>query len=106
MSCAIEQGTHSSVVRLDSEMTIRNAAEFYQAVLPLAGFDGAVRIDASASKSIHTSIMQILHALSLAAHDFAVVDASAEFRAAEIRVGLTLIKTELPQTSNPTAGSA
>ena len=92
MSCEVKRDGRTAVVVLDGEMMIQHAAEFYQVVLPLAGFDGAVRIDASASKSIHTSIMQILHALSQAAADFTVIDASAEFRAAELRVGLSLSK--------------
>jgi anti-anti-sigma regulatory factor len=92
VSWAIERDGRNSVVVLPAELTIQHAAEFYQAVLPLAGCDGAVRIDASASRSIHTAILQILHALAQAAPDFAVLTPSAEFRAAERRVGFSLAK--------------
>lgn len=106
MSCHIKQDGGTAVVVLDGEMLIQHAAEFYQAVLPLAGFDGAVRVEASASRSIHTSIIQILHALSRAAPDFAVIDASAEFRAAELRVGLAVSKHNANQSSDRPARRA
>ena len=60
------------VLVLGSELGIQNAADFHQAVLPLAGSGGAVRVDARAAKSVHTSIMQILYALSQAVPDFGV----------------------------------
>lgn len=79
-----------TVVVLASEIGIQNAAEFHQAVLPLAAKGGPVRIDARASKTVHTSIMQILCALSQAVPDFAVVNASKDFLAIETRVGFSL----------------
>ena len=92
MSWQIKQEGDATVVVLDSEMGIQDAADFHQAVLPLAGIGGAVRVDAHAAKSVHTSIMQILYALSRAAPDFIVTEASEEFRATEARVGLSLAR--------------
>jgi len=90
MSWQIKSEGGTTVVVLESELGIQDAAEFHQAVLPLAITGGAVRINAHAAKSIHTSIMQILYALSLAVPDFAVIDASKDFRAIEARVGFSL----------------
>jgi anti-anti-sigma regulatory factor len=102
MSWQIKSEGGATVVVLDSELGIQNAAEFHQAVLPLAGQGGPVRIDARAAKSVHTSIMQILYALSEAVPDFAVIDASEEFRAIEARVGFSLPGSEPVKTSvNP-----
>jgi hypothetical protein len=94
MSWQIKQECGATVVVLDSEMGIQNAADFYQAVLPLAGVGGAVRVDAHAAKSLHSSIMQILYALSQAVPDFEVTDASEAFRATEARVGFSLARNE------------
>jgi len=94
MSMQMKQEGGATTVVLDSEMWILHAAEFHQAVLPLAGSGGAVRIDASAVKSIHSSTMQILYALSQAVPDFGVVEASEDFSAAEVRVGLTFARSE------------
>jgi anti-anti-sigma regulatory factor len=93
MSWQIKQEGGATVVVLDSEMGIQNAAEFHKAVLPLAGIGGAVRVDAHAAKSVHTSIMQILYALSQTVPDFVVTEPSENFRAAEARVGLSLART-------------
>lgn len=82
----------ATVVTLDREMGIQQAADFYQAVLPLAGLGAPVRVDAAAVRSIHTSILQIVYALSQAVPDFAVTEASEEFRAAEVRVGFFLAR--------------
>lgn len=90
MSWQIKSEGGITVVVLESEMGIQNAAEFHQAVLPLAVTGGAVRINAHAARSVHTSIMQILYALSKAVPDFAVIDASEDFRAIEARVGFSL----------------
>jgi hypothetical protein len=97
MSWQIKQNGSTTTVVLDSEMGIQNAADFYHAILPLAGIGGSVRVDAQASKSIHTSIMQILYALSQAVPDFMVTNASAEFQAAEARVGLILARGGAPK---------
>ena len=94
MSWQINQTARTDVIVLDREMSIQNAAEFYQAVLPLAGSGKAVRIDAAAAKAVHTSIMQILYALSQAVPDFGVTGASDEFRSAEVRVGLSFARKE------------
>ena len=90
MSWQIKPEGSVTVVVLDSEMGIQNAADFYQAILPLAGIGGAVRVDAQAVKSLHSSIMQILYALAQAVPDFGVTQASEAFRAMEIRVGFSL----------------
>ena len=106
MSWQIDQEGSTSVVVLDREMLIQHAADFYQAVLPLAAIGGSVRVDASAAKSVHSSIMQILYALSQAVPDFGVTESSDDFRAAEARVGLSLVRsreTEIP--SNLPAGT-
>ena len=83
---------------LESEMCIQNAAEFYQAVLPLAGSGKALRIDASAARLVHTSIMQVLYALSQAVSDFGVTGASEEFCSAERRVGLAFARSDVAET--------
>ena len=93
MSWEIMKDGNATVVVLDSEMGIQNAAEFHQAVLPLAITGGVVRVDAHAAKSIHSSIMQILYALSQAAPDFAVSEASEDFRAAEARIGIAFARS-------------
>jgi hypothetical protein len=81
---------------------IQNAAEFHQALLPLAAKGGPVRINARASKTVHTSVMQILYALSQAVPDFAVIDASKDFRVIEARVGFSLPGSDQLKTSvNP-----
>lgn len=54
MSWQIKQSGSAILVVLDSEMGIQNATDFHQAILPLAGADGAVRVDASATRSIHS----------------------------------------------------
>ena len=92
MSWQITLDGSTNTVVLDGEMGIQDAANFHQAVLPLAGLDGAVRLDASAARTVHTSIMQILYALSQAVPDFGVAEASDDFRAAEARMGLSLAR--------------
>ena len=93
MSWQIKPQGSATVVVLDSEMGIQNAADFYQAVLPLAGIGGAVQVDAQAVKSLHSSILQVLYALSQAVPDFGVTQASEAFRAMEVRVGFTLTRS-------------
>ena len=106
MSWQIKQNGATDLVVLDSEMCIQNAAEFYQAVLPLAGSGKAVRIDAAAAKSVHTSILQILYALSQAVGDFGVTGASEEFRSAEVRAGLAFARSEETGSQGNAAGNA
>ena len=106
MSWKITKDGSAIVVALESELGIQDAANFHQAVLPLASSDGAVRVNASASKSIHTSIMQILYALSQAAPGFIVTDASEDFRAAEARMGLSFARTKEAQTLTHQPGPA
>jgi anti-anti-sigma regulatory factor len=102
MSWQIKTESGVTVVTLDSEMGIQNAADFHQAVLPLAVSGAALRIDARAAKFAHTSIMQILYALSQAVPDFGVINASDDFRATETRVGFSLARTDQIQNSiNP-----
>jgi anti-anti-sigma regulatory factor len=102
MSWQIKTENGVTVVTLDSEMGIQNAAAFHQAVLPLAVSVAALRIDARAAKSVHTSIMQILYALSQAVPDFGVTNVSDDFRATEKRVGFSLAKCDRTQISiNP-----
>jgi len=98
MSWQITREDSVNVVALESEMGIQDAAGFHQAVLPLAALDGAVRLDASAATSVHTSIMQILYALSQAVSDFGVSESSADFRAVEARVGFSLPRTKVTET--------
>jgi len=93
MSWQIKQEGSITVVVLDSDLGIQNAAEFHQAMLPLAVTGGAVRINAQAVRSVHTSIMQILYALSQAVPDFTVTQASEAFRAMEVRVGFSLARS-------------
>jgi len=93
MNWQIKQEAGATLVVMDSEMGIQNAAEFHQSVLPLAITGGVVRVDAHAAKSIHSSIMQILYALSQAVPDFAVIAASEDFRAAEVRMGIVFAKS-------------
>ena len=99
MSWQIKSEGGTTVVVLESEMGIQSAADFHQAVLPLAVAGGALRINAQAAKSVHTSIMQILYALSQAVPDFAVSDASEDFRAIEARLGISLARGEEMKTS-------
>jgi ABC-type transporter Mla MlaB component len=99
MNWQMKQGDLATTVVLEGEMWILHAADFHQAMLPLAGSGGAVRIDASAVKSIHSSIVQILYALSQAVPDFGVTEASEDFCAAEVRVGLSFARTV--KTGNP-----
>lgn len=87
MSWTIQQRGTTDWVVLDTEMGIQSAAEFYQAILPLAGPGHTVRVDAGATQSVHTSILQILYALSQAVEDFGVAAASTEFQSAEVRLG-------------------
>ena len=94
MSWQIKQEGGVNVVVLDSEMWIQHAADFHLAVLPLAGSGGAVRVDARAAGSVHSSIMQILYALAQAVPDFGVTEASKDFQAAEARVGLSLARSK------------
>jgi hypothetical protein len=94
MSWQIIQEGMNHVVVLDNEMGILQATDFHQAVLPLAAIGGTVRVDASAAKSIHSSIMQILYALAQAVPDFGVARASDDFRAAEVRVGYSFARKE------------
>ena len=106
MNWHIIQDGNANVVVLDSDLGIQDAANFHQAVLPLAGGDRAVRLDAGAAKSIHTSIMQILYALSQAAPDFGVTEASEDFRAVEARMGLSLARNKETVTITHQSGSA
>jgi anti-anti-sigma regulatory factor len=101
MSWQIKSEGGTTVVLLESDLGIQNAGEFHQAMLPLIITGGAVRINAHAAKSIHTSIMQILYALSKAVPDFAVIAVSEDFRATEARIGFSLpgsnpVKTLIP----------
>jgi hypothetical protein len=103
MSWQIKQEGSATVLVLDREMGIQNAADFHQAVLPLAGVGGAMRVDARATRSVHSSIMQILYALSRAVPDFGVTEASEDFRAVEARIGLSLARSNGTGTpANPT----
>jgi hypothetical protein len=106
MSWQITQEGSAHVVALESELGIQDAADFHQAVLPLAGLGGAVRVDARAAKSVHTSIMQILYALSQAVPDFGVTEASADFRATEARLGLSLARSGENKTPADQSGRA
>jgi anti-anti-sigma regulatory factor len=106
MSWQINQNRISAEVVLESEMCIQNAAEFYQAILPLASAGKPVRINAAAVKSVHTSIMQILYALSQAVEDFGVTESSAEFRKAESRVGLSFARSKETGTEGNGTGEA
>jgi anti-anti-sigma regulatory factor len=106
MSWQIKSEDGTAVVLLENELGIQNAAEFHQAVLPLAVTGGSVRVDARATKSVHTSIMQILHALSQAVPDFGVTDASEDFRATEARLGLSLARIDQLKTSIQPSGPA
>jgi len=99
MSWQINTEGGTTVVVLESELGIQNAAEFHQAMLPLALTGGVVRINAQAVKTVHTSVMQILYALSQAVPDFAVNDASEDFRAIESRVGFSLPGSKPVKTS-------
>ena len=96
MSCEIHTVGTVSVVVLEAEMGIPQAAAFHQAVVPLAASGATVRVDARAVRSVHSSIMQILHALSRAVPEFGIADASDEFRAAEARGGLTFARGHIP----------
>jgi len=93
MSWQIKQEGSAALLVLESEIGILNAADFHQAVLPLAD-GGAVRVDARAVTSIHLAIMQTLYALSQAVPEFGVTQVSEEFRAAEARVGLSLARSK------------
>jgi anti-anti-sigma regulatory factor len=106
MSWQIKSEGGATMVLLENELGIQNAAEFHQAVLPLAVTGGSVRVDARTTKSIHTSIMQILHALSQAVPDFGVTDASEDFRATEARLGLSLARIDRLTTSINPSGPA
>ena len=106
MSWQIKTESGVTVVILDSEMGIQNAADFHQAVLPLAVSGVAVRVNAQAAKSVHTSIMQILYALSQAVADFGMTTASDDFRATETRVGFSLARYTQTQISNKPAEPA
>ena len=91
MSWQIKEEGSVTLVILDGEIGILNAAEFHRDVLPLAG-GGAVRVDARTVSSVHLSIMQILYALSQAVSDFGVTNASEDFVAAEARVRLSIAR--------------
>ena len=99
MNWQIKSEGGATAVVLESEMGIQNAAEFHQAALTVAVTGGAVRINARAVKCVHTAIMQILYALSQAVPDFAVMDASEDFRATEARLGLSLAGSDQFKTS-------
>jgi hypothetical protein len=92
MNWHINHESDATVVVLDRAMGIQDAAAFYDAVLAVAVTGGDVRLDAGAAKSVHSSIMQILYALSQAVAVFRVTAASADFLAAEIRVGFSLVR--------------
>ena len=104
MSWQIKQAGSAQVIALEGELGIQDAAAFHQAVLPLAALDGAVRVDAHAAKAIHTSVMQILYALSKAIPDFGVTETSDEFRATEARLGLCLVRGGESKTPASQAG--
>lgn len=94
MSWQIREDSLISVIILEGELSVQNAADFYRAVVPLASSGRPVRIDASAAKHVHTSVMQTLYALSQAVEDFGVTAKSDEFRLAETRVGFELSRLE------------
>ena len=104
MSWKITKDGEATLVALESDLGIQDAASFHQAVLPFASSEGAVRLNASATKSIHTSIMQILYALSQAAPGFVVTAASEDFRATEARMGLFFVRTKEAQTLTNQSG--
>jgi anti-anti-sigma regulatory factor len=104
MSWQINKNENGIVLVLEGEIGIENAAEFHQAILPLAVTVGSLRVDAQAAKSVHSAIMQILYALSQAVPDFGVSDASEEFRAVEVRMGLCFSKSKAPGTPANSSG--
>ena len=65
-----------------------------------------MRVDARATKSIHSSIMQILSALSQAVPDFGVTEASEDFRAAETRIGLSFARSKANATPTEPVATA
>lgn len=87
MNREIQSDGDATVIVLDTDMGIQNAADFHRAVLPLAVIGRPVRVNAVGVKSAHTSIMQILYALSQAVPDFGVIEPSEEFKMAEARLG-------------------
>ncbi len=92
MNWHIKQVSGTTVVVIDREMGIQDAAAFYEAILAIAVTRGDIELDAGAAKSVHSSIMQILFALSQAVSAFRVTAASADFLAAELRVGFSLAR--------------
>ncbi len=93
------------MVVIDREMGIQDAAAFYESVLAVAVNRSDVELDAGAAKSVHSSIMQILYALSQAVPAFRVTAASADFLAAEVRVGFSLARNKTAAVpSHPLAG--
>jgi len=105
MNWHIKQVSGATVVVIDRELGIQDAAAFYDAVLAVAVARSDVELDAGAAKSVHSSIMQILHALSQAVSAFRVTAASADFLAAEVRVGFSLVRNATSAVpSNPPAG--
>ncbi len=94
MNWHINHEGDATVVVLDKAMGMQDAAAFYEAVLAVAVTGGDVRLDAGAAKSVHSSIMQILYALSQAVAVFRVTSVSADFLAAEVRVGFSLARNK------------
>lgn len=105
MNWHIKQVSGTTVVVIDRELGIQDAAAFYEAVLGVAVTRSDVEVDAGAAKSVHSSIMQILYALSQAVSAFRVTAASADFLAAEVRVGFSLARNAASAIpSHPPAG--
>jgi len=103
MNWHINKEGRNTVVVIDREMGIQDASAFYDAVLLVSISGVGVQLDAGAAKSVHSSVMQILYSLSRAVPDFRVTAASADFLAAEVRVGFSLArnrKIEIPSQAS------
>ena len=88
MSWNIQDQDEVCTVTLAPHMRIQNAIEFHRALIPVVRSGKRVRIDASRSESIHTTVMQILHSLSLSATSFEIAAPSAGFLSAVFKAGL------------------
>ena len=91
MSFEIKRESAENRIILGEEVSIAEARDFHSAVLSLALEAIPLVVDASAVRTIHTSILQVLYALKVTSNQFVIHGASVDFTTALERLGLDLL---------------
>ena len=92
MSWEIQQSEGCVVVMLGENLSIQDASAFHEALLGHIKDVQHVKINAAKVKELHTSIFQVLTALSKSVQEFELVEAGEKFCEIEKRMGYKLAR--------------